>query len=139
MKRLRFDNKTAARVTILVDYHDREIPATEKSVKRLMNQMSDEDIAILMEVKRCDRLAHAKDYCELSDALVEIPRIVAKLRAEDACLSLKDLKIGGEDLIALGIPKGKEIGRILNVLLEQVLDGELPNEREALINAAKDA
>lgn len=139
MKRLRFDNKTAARVTILVDYHDREIPATEKSVKRLMNKMSDEDISILMEVKRCDRLAHAKDYCELSDALIEIPRIVEKLRDENACLSLGDLKIGGEDLIAMGIPKGKEIGRILHTLLEQVLDGELPNEREALIDAVKDA
>ena len=138
MKRLRFDNKTAARVTILVDYHDREIPATEKSVKRLMNKMSDEDISILMEVKRCDRLAHAKDYCELSDALIEIPRIVEKLREENACLSLKDLKVGGEDLIAMGIPKGKEIGRILNALLEQVLDGELPNERKALMDAAQD-
>ena len=137
MKRLRFDNKTAARVTALVDYHDREIPAVEKSVKRLMNHFSDEDISILMEVKRCDRLAHAKDYCELSDALVEIPRIVQKLRAEDACLSLKDLKIGGEDLIAMGIPKGKEIGRILNLLLEKVLDGELENDREALLAQAR--
>ena len=138
MKRLRFDNKTAARVTILVDYHDREIPATEKSVKRLMNKMSDEDISILMEVKRCDRLAHAKDYCELSDALIEIPRIVEKLRDENACLSLGDLKIGGEDLIAMGIPKGKEIGRILHTLLEQVLDGELDNERDVLLRVAKE-
>ena len=138
MKRLRFDNKTAARVTILVDYHDREIPATEKSVKRLMNKMSDEDISILMEVKRCDRLAHAKEYSEPSEAIFEIPRIVERLREENACLSLKDLKIGGEDLIAMGIPKGKEIGRILNALLEQVLDGELPNERKALMDAAQD-
>ena len=137
MKRLRFDNKTAARVTALVDYHDREIPATEKSVKRLMNRFSDEDISILMEVKRCDRLAHAKEYSEPPKAIFEIPRIVEKLRAEDACLTLKDLKIGGEDLMAMGVPKGKQIGVILNSLLEQVLDGELENDREALLGAAK--
>ena len=138
MKRLRFDNKTAARVTMLVDFHDREIPATEKSVKRLMNKLSDEDISILMEVKRCDRLAHAKEYSAPSAAIFEIPRIVEKLRAENACLSLKDLKIGGEDLIALGIPRGKEIGRILDALLEKVLDGDLENEREALLFAARE-
>ena len=137
MKRLRFDNKTAARVTAQVDYHDREIPAVEKSVKRLMNHFSDEDISILMEVKRCDRLAHAKEYSEPSEAIFEIPRIVEKLRAEDTCLSLKDLKIGGEDLIAMGIPRGKEIGRILNALLEQILDGELENDREALLAQAR--
>ena len=138
MKRLRFDNKTAARVTAQVDYHDRDIPATEKSVKRLMNKLSDEDISILMEVKRCDRLAHAKEYSEPSEAIFEIPRIVEKLRAEDACLSLKDLKIGGEDLIAMGIPRGKEIGRILNALLEKVLDGELENEKNKLLDFAKE-
>lgn len=138
MKRLRFDNQTSLRVTRLVEYHDRDIPATERSVKRLMNQMSDEDISIFMEVKRCDRLAHAALYRELSPALTEIPRLVKEIRAKNACLSLKDLKVGGNDLMELGIPKGKEIGRILNALLDRVLDEELPNEKEALLAAVKD-
>ncbi|MBQ8439427.1 MAG: hypothetical protein IJX19_02085, partial [Clostridia bacterium] len=138
MKRLRFDNQTSERVTRLVEYHDRDIPATERAVKRLMNRMSDEDISIFMEVKRCDRLAHAALYRELSPALTEIPRLVKEIRAKNACLSLKDLKVGGNDLMELGIPKGKEIGRILNALLERVLDEDLPNEKETLLVAARD-
>ena len=103
-----------------------------------MNKLSDEDSSILREVKRCDRLAHAKEYSEPSEAIFEIPRIVEKLREENACLSLKELKVGGEDLIAMGIPKGKEIGRILNALLEKVLDGELENEKDKLLDFAKE-
>ncbi len=135
--RLRFDNRTAERLITLVEYHDRDIPPIPKSVKRLMRRMSDEDISILMEVKRCDRLAHAPDYCELSPALEEIPRLVRRIREAGECLSLKTLQIGGEDLMALGVPKGRQIGILLDRLLEQVLDGALPNDRDALIEAAR--
>ena len=135
--RLRFDNRTAERLIALVEYHDREIPPIPKSVKRLMRSMSDGDILRLMEVKRCDRLAHAPDYCELSPALEEIPHLVREIREAGECLSLKTLQIGGEDLMALGVPKGRQIGILLNRLLEQVLDGALPNDREALVEAVK--
>lgn len=137
LRRLRFDNDTAARVTQLVAYHDREIQPTEKNVKRLMCKMRDEDIVRLMEIKRCDRLAHAPDYCTPSPALEEIVRIMQDVRASDACLSLKTLQIRGDDLIAMGMRQGKEMGILLNDLLDRVIDGELPNEAEALKNAAR--
>ena len=55
------------------------------------------------------------------------------LLARQEAFSLKDLAVKGDDLLALGVPRGPEIGRILNELLEAVLSGELPNQREALI------
>lgn len=58
-----------------------------------------------------------------------------QLLAENACLRVKDLAVGGADLLALGIPQGKQIGKILHMLLEQVLDDKLPNEREVLLHA----
>lgn len=136
MHRLRFDNATTESVVKLVEYHDHAIPAEPKSVKRLMRQMSDENILRLMEVQRCDRLAHAPACCDLSPALEEIPRLVRTIRDADECLSLKSLAVKGDDLMALGIPAGKQIGTILNALLEDVIDGTLPNEREALRDAA---
>lgn len=135
--RLRFDKRTSERLIRLVEYHDREILPTPKSVKRLMMKMSDEDISILMEVKRCDRLAHAPDYCELSPALEQIPRLVEEIRAAGECLSLKTLRIGGEDLMSLGVPRGKPIGVLLGRLLDLVLDGELENDQTALLEAAR--
>ena len=137
MRRLRFDNATTESVVRLVSYHDREIEPAPRSVKRLMRAMPDEDILRLMEIKRCDRMAHAKGYDQPSSALVEIPRIMREIREEDACFSLRTLAVNGSDLMSIGVPKGREIGRILGALLEAVIDGELPNERDTLLDAAK--
>ena len=62
--------------------------------------------------------------------------LARELLARQEAFSLKDLAVKGSDLLALGIPKGPEIGRILNELLESVLSGELPNQREALLGKA---
>lgn len=138
MRRLRFDHATAEAVTQLVEYHDREIPAEPRSVKRLMQRMSDENILRLMEIKRCDRLAHAPDFSTPSPALAEIPRILQQIRAADECVSLKTLAVGGKDLIGeLGLHPGKELGILLEKLLDLVIEEKVENERTSLLNAAR--
>ena len=59
--------------------------------------------------------------------------------AEEQCFSLKQLAIDGRALMDLGVPQGPEIGKILNALLQQVLDGELANDKQSLLEAAKGA
>ena len=59
------------------------------------------------------------------------------IRESDACLSLKTLKIRGDDLIDMGMKPGKELGAILDGLLELVIDGELPNDAETLKKEAR--
>jgi tRNA nucleotidyltransferase (CCA-adding enzyme) len=49
------------------------------------------------------------------------------------------LQIGGEDLLAAGVPRGPEIGRRLAAALERRLDGELAAGRDAELAAALDA
>lgn len=137
MHRLRFDNASIARVMKLVALHDLPIAAERRPVKRLMVKLSDEDILRLLEVKRCDRLAHAPFFRTLPPALEEIPRIVEELRSEDACFSLSDLAINGKDLIALGMKPGREIGEALNFVFEAVLDERLVNERKTLLDAVR--
>ena len=56
---------------------------------------------------------------------------------EEVCFSLSQLAVNGRDLMAIGIPAGKELGRCLQALLDGVLDETLPNEKEALLEAAK--
>ena len=138
MRRLRFDNDACERVTKLVEYHDRIVAAEPKAVKRLMQKFSDEDILRLLEVQRCDRLAHAPAYSEPPASLFEIPKLMRVIREEGACLSLKTLEIKGDDLIALGVPAGKRIGSILSTLLNAVIDGKLPNEKSVLLERAKE-
>lgn len=138
MQKLRFDCATAERVLYLVENHDIPIKNEPKAVKRLMQQISDEDIVRLTEIQRCDRLAHAAPYCIPPADLAEIPKCIQAIRAANECLSLKSLKINGNDLMALGIPAGKQIGALLSNLLECVIDGTLPNDRDMLLQAARE-
>lgn len=133
LRRLRFPNEIVERVTHLVERHDIPIPATDRSVKRLMREFSDEDIDRLMEIKRCDRLAHAEGHREPVESLTAIPELVKKIREEESCFDLSGLAVKGDDLLALGIPAGPEVGTLLHELLEKVIDGELPNDKAALL------
>ncbi len=53
-----------------------------------------------------------------------------------AALSLKELKIGGKELLEAGIPRGPELGRALQALLEAVLEDPDQNERDKLLTLA---
>ena len=138
LNRLRFDRATTDTVVQLVAYHDRPIAAEIRAVKRLMRVMTDENIARLIALKKFDRMAHAEAYSTPSAELDEILRLMEQVRAEDACISLRTLAIKGDDLIAMGVRPGKEIGRILNELLEAVIDEIYPNEHDVLCAAARD-
>ena len=136
--RLRFDNETIHRMERLVEWHDIPLSAEKKRVKRLLQKLSDADILRLLEIKRCDRLAHAPDFREMPPELAEIPSVIDEIRAEDACLSLRTLAVDGADLMELGVPEGKRIGEILHTLLDDVIEERLPNKKEALLQAAKE-
>ena len=59
-------------------------------------------------------------------------------RAQQWLAELRDvrLQIGGEDLLAAGVPEGPEIGRRLERVLDRRLDGEIGGGREAELAAA---
>lgn len=57
--------------------------------------------------------------------------------AEEHCFSLRQLAVKGNDLIAIGL-SGPLVGKILNSLLDQVVEERLPNDREMLLDFAKE-
>ncbi|MDE7186949.1 MAG: hypothetical protein K2O13_05525, partial [Lachnospiraceae bacterium] len=52
--------------------------------------------------------------------------------------SLNELAVTGKDLIALGIPPGRELGMLLKELLEAVLEEPALNTREELLRICED-
>ncbi|MBQ2691279.1 MAG: tRNA nucleotidyltransferase, partial [Clostridia bacterium] len=61
--------------------------------------------------------------------------LVEEELAKENCLSLKDLAVKGGDMMALGL-EGKPISDMLGLLLDRVVDGEVPNEKDALLALA---
>ena len=136
VQRLRFDNRSSERIVRLVRYHDRPFALTEKSMTRALRKLGVEDTFALCEVKRADNLAQHSDYHDRQSVLDEAEAILRAVLAKDACFSLKHLAVDGNDLIALGL-RGKAIGETLEGLLTAVVEGELPNEKAALLEGVK--
>lgn len=136
LERLKADKETQKTVLDLISEHDRIINADKKSVRRVLAKYSPKFFDMLMEVKRGDMKACAPPWDEGERHIAELIKIKEEILSDDECLSVKDLKVNGNDMISLGL-KGREIGQALKELLEAVIDGEVVNERGALTEYVK--
>ncbi len=139
MKRLRFDNKTIEETVKLIRYHDRRPPANEKNVRRMLYDLGREGFFMLCDLKEAD--AKGQNPALLKEKLEYIEKLRTTGSRElslGSCFDLKGLSVNGNDLISLGIPRGKQLGITLKYLLDCVIEGELPNDRISLLDAAKD-
>ena len=136
LRRLKCSNEFRETVVRLVEWHDREIQQTHKSVRKALRILGEKDFRRLLKLKRADNLAQAPEYRGRVEAWDAVERILEDLLAEDACFSLKQLAVNGGDIMCLGVT-GRPIGVILNTLLDAVVDGILPNDRPALVAAAE--
>lgn len=132
LRRLRYSTDFRERVVRLVAWHDRDIPRTDKGLRRALRALGEEELRLLLALKRADNLAQAPEFLDRQREIGRAEEILDRLLAEDACFSLKQLAVKGDDLLALGL-RGPSVGRMLDTLLNRVIDGELPNEREALL------
>ena len=136
---LKFDNDSKKTILELVKYHDIEISITKKSVLKLLNRLGEERALQLMDIKLADILAHAPGT---QDALIEkwkiFNRLLGEVLVEGNCFSRKNLAVNGNDIKALGVSEGPEIGRIIQTLMGEVMSEQLANEKEVLLNRANE-
>ncbi len=136
MRRLRFDNDTIYMVTKLVKYHDygNELEATPKIVRKAVNKIGEDAFPRLFQVKKADILAQsAFKREEKLESLSGWQQIYEEIQEKQQCVSLKNLAVNGSDLIAAGLRPGREIGEILQQLLEKVLEEPECNTRQQLL------
>ena len=62
--------------------------------------------------------------------------LAAQLDADGVCCRVSQLAVNGRDLMVAGIPAGPGLRRTLEALLDAVIRGQLPNERQCLLDAA---
>lgn len=132
LERLRVDGRTRDAVLGLLTLREAEIPPERSALCRWLNRIGEEPLRRLIALRRAECAAdgESREECEALEQALD-----AVLRS-GACYRLRDLAVGGRELRALGVPEGERIGRTLQQLLDAVIDGELPNEREALLARA---
>ena len=134
LRRLKFDNDTMNKVARLVQYHDYRMPAQPKNVRRAMNKIGEDLFPYYLEVRMADTLAQSEYLKEEKlQNIRDVRSRYEEILEKNECVSLKTLAVTGSDLIADGMKPGKEIGEILNKLLEYVLEHPEANEKETLL------
>ncbi len=144
MTRLKFSNDMISNVCHLVKEHmfHYESNWSEAAVRRFIIRVKPEYMEDLYDLRLADMYGMYNEkvdvrYSESVKLLLELKARVEKELSKKTALSLKSLAVNGRDLMQLGIPAGKELGRILNELLECVIEDPAMNNKEMLIETAK--
>ena len=132
---MRYDNDTIQKVKVLVRYHDERPSDTERSVRRAVAKIGPKACPDLFLLKRGDMLGQS-DYrrTEKLNQIDYFERRYYEIMEKKEALCIKDLAIGGRELMELGLPKGPALGQVLGILLDNVLDDPNLNDRETLID-----
>ncbi|MGN0153904.1 MAG: CCA tRNA nucleotidyltransferase [Lachnospiraceae bacterium] len=141
LSRLKFDNATIARVKRLVFWHDYgmgQVPGI-KSFRKSLSKMGADLFEDYVDIKRADILAQSEYMREEKLHNLEVLQgYYRQIQEQQQCLSLKDLAVTGKDLMEHGMKPGKELGVMLNYLLECVLDNPEKNQKDILLKIVEE-
>jgi len=132
LKRLKLDNDTINTASMLLRFGMLEITDDEPRIRHIIYETGDKNILRILDF----RVAYEK--C-IGNDIADVRRmydICNMIFERGDCVSLKNLAITGKELIAMGVPAGRQMGEILNSLLMLVLDNPQLNDREQLSKEA---
>ena len=89
----------------------------------------------LPTIQRLTALCSAR-HPEQTETFAALRAEAEQLTAENACCRVSQLAVNGRDLMAAGVRPGPGLRQVLNALLEAVITGQTPNEKDALLAAA---
>ncbi|HCX03551.1 MAG TPA: CCA tRNA nucleotidyltransferase [Clostridiales bacterium] len=136
LKRLRYDNKTIENVRVLIRYHYlKDISIKEKGVKRFINNVGKERLDDIFKLNIAD--IKGKADMRSIDKVYNLQKKCKEIFEKQEPLSIKDLKINGNDIIKTGVKEGKKVGEVLQYLLEKVLENPALNNRKDLLEITK--
>lgn len=132
LRRLKYDNKTVHNVQGILKFREKPEKAEPTSIRKALCAMGEMLFSMVLEFRR--------SQTEKEEALEELSHMLEieqEILRKGECVSLKELAVTGSDLMRIGCPKGKQIGRILNELLEMVLEAPEKNEKTLLLREAE--
>ena len=135
LKGLKMSAKIMDTVSELVQWQDADLQPD--TMQEMLMRVGPERLEQLLPLRQAVRLSEQKETPDVIARDTEtLKEKLAALLAEDACYTLAQLAVNGKDMAAFGL-SGPAIGETLQSLLLQVVRGQLPNTRDALLKAAK--
>ncbi|MFN0152018.1 MAG: CCA tRNA nucleotidyltransferase [bacterium] len=138
LARLRYPRALADRVDALIACHmfDYHAGWSDAAVRRLMARIGIDAIGDLIALRRADQIGSGFEHD--TGATDELMQRIEKELEKKSATTVRDLAIGGNDIMrTLAIDPGPQVGRILAMLLEEVLENPVCNTRENLLARAR--
>lgn len=135
--RLRYGRDLVDQVAVLVERHLFNTDMGDRGLRRLIRAVGPEHMGDLMALRRADVQGQG-----MGAPTEDVDQFQARVEAEITArrpFSRADLAVDGSDLMnELDLPPGPRLGRILDHLLEKVLDEPEHNERATLLAWARE-
>lgn len=132
LKRLKLDNDTINTASMLLRFGMLEITDDESRIRHIIYETGDKNILRILDFRAAYEKCIGNDIADVR-RMYDICNMIFE---RGDCVSLKNLAITGKELIAMGVPAGRQMGEILNSLLMLVLDNPQLNDREQLSKEA---
>lgn len=137
LKELKAPSDLIRRVTTIIRFHDEPLSSSRYEVKKFLSLYGEEILKDLITLKFADIYAHSEHGIKkYSQERILLKRYFEEIVENGDCYKLSDLCVNGSDIASIGFC-GKEIGDILDRLLDAVMKGEAENNREKLLDLAK--
>ncbi len=140
MRRLKFSNEEIIKVTNLIINHMFHYVNdwTDGAVRRFMRKVGLENLNDLLVLRLADRRGNGQRD-GLPAPIIQLQKRIDKVIEEDSALTVRDLDIDGHVIMSeFNVEPGPVIGKILNELLEMVLDDPETNKRDILLSRARE-
>ena len=138
LRRFAVPGKVVEEASAIIAAHDHRFDPTDESVRRWMGRLGVDVFFKTLDLKRADIRAHAPELVPMVERIDRIEECARRALEAGECFTVAGLAVSGRDLIAAGHERGPGIGEKLEWLLEQVITGACPNEREALLAALRE-
>ena len=137
LRRLKAPTALRERVVTLIGLHMNKLEPDKKCLRRWLSRYGRETIDHLLLLQEADMGSKGTGKPQEAEHFLRIRELLEQIHAENACLTVRDLAVNGKDLMEQGYTPGPELGACLEKLLNLVLDEQLPNEKTALLDAAR--
>ncbi|MBL7150836.1 CCA tRNA nucleotidyltransferase [Candidatus Microgenomates bacterium] len=136
-QRLRFSKKNRQRLVTLIRWHQFSVDErqTDSAIRRFIKRVGKENLSDILAVRVGDRLGGGAR--ETSWRLERFKKLLIEVQKQP--FSVTDLKISGHDVMKiLKLNPGPLVGKILNILFQEVVEDKEKNKKEYLLKRIKE-
>ena len=137
---LKTSNSFRKKVCDLTEFHD-FLPdkISKKTYKKYIAKLGFDTVEELFAIREADIRAQNPVFLEEGLGANEIGlKILEEIKNESSCFKISDLAVSGNDLAKAGISPSPRMGKILETLLDEVMDDKLENKKDTLLKRAEE-